>query len=98
MSIKNDKKMRIAIDCDDAGVTLKAALVEFLQSQDIEVTDLNYLGSNSQAMYPEVGYALALKVSDQMFDRGTLICGTGMGMAMTANKVEGIYASVCNDV
>ncbi|MCJ7503037.1 MAG: RpiB/LacA/LacB family sugar-phosphate isomerase, partial [Acidobacteriia bacterium] len=48
--------------------------------------------------YPDVGYALARRIANKEFDRGVLICGTGLGMAMIANKVEGIYAGVCHDV
>lgn len=45
-------------------------------------------------MYPEIGYNLALKVKNGEYDRGILICGTGLGMAIIANKVEGVYAVV----
>jgi ribose 5-phosphate isomerase B len=45
-----------------------------------------------------VGYALARRIANKEFDRGVLICGTGLGMAMIANKVEGVYAGVCHDV
>jgi ribose 5-phosphate isomerase B len=61
------------------------------------VEDLNMLGSK-KVDYPDVGYALARRIANKEFDRGVLICGTGLGMAMIANKVEGIYAGVCHDV
>ena len=91
-------KIRVAIDCDDAGGDLKAVLAQYLRSLEVEVADLDYLGGNAQAMYPEIGYQLAMKIRDGAFDRGILICGTGLGMAMIANKVEGVYAGVCHDV
>lgn len=90
--------MRIVIDCDDAALQLKKTIVEFLKSQNVEVTDLDYLGSKPGAFYPEIGYNLAKKIKDGSFERGILICGTGLGMAMIANKVEGVYAGVCHDV
>ncbi len=90
--------MRIVIDCDDAALQLKKTIVDHLTASGAEVTDLDYLGSRKDAFYPEIGYNLALKIQDGSFDRGILICGTGLGMAMIANKVEGVYAGVCHDV
>lgn len=90
--------MKIVIDCDDAALALKKTIVSHLESQGVEVTDLDYLGSHPGAFYPEIGYNLALKIQDGSFSRGILICGTGLGMAMIANKVEGVYAGVCHDV
>jgi ribose 5-phosphate isomerase B len=89
---------KIVIDADDAAFSLKKVLVEHMQSIGIEVEDLNYNGIKTDATYPEVGYHLALKVQEEQLDRAILICGTGLGMAMIANKVEGVYAGVCHDV
>ncbi len=90
--------MKIAIDCDDAAINLKKALFNHIKSKGLEITDLNYSSSHESAMYPEIGYNLALKVRAKEYDRGILICGTGLGMAMIANKVETVYAGVCHDV
>jgi ribose 5-phosphate isomerase B len=89
--------MKVAIDSDDAGIDLKRIILEHLQSLQIEVKDLNLIGSR-KVDYPDVGYNLATQVAHKEFDRGILICGTGLGMAMIANKVEGVYAGVCHDV
>jgi ribose 5-phosphate isomerase B len=89
--------MRIAIDSDDAGTELKRLLSEHLRSLGADVEDLDLL-KGSQVDYPDIGYNLARRVGDKEFDRGVLICGTGLGMAMVANKVEGIFAGVCHDV
>lgn len=89
--------MKVAIDSDDAGIDLKRVIVEHLRSLPVEVEDLNLVGSR-KVDYPDVGYNLAKRVANKEFDRGILICGTGLGMAMIANKVEGIYAGVCHDV
>jgi ribose 5-phosphate isomerase B len=89
--------MRVAIDSDDAGIDLKKVIVEHLRSLPVEVEDLNLVGSR-KVDYPDVGYNLAKRVANKEFDRGILICGTGLGMAMIANKVEGVYAGVCHDV
>lgn len=90
--------MKIAIDCDDAAVDLKMTIVEHLKAAGVDITDLDYQSSKKGAFYPEIGYNLALKIKDGSFDRGILICGTGLGMAMIANKVETVFAGVCHDV
>ncbi|MBP5334228.1 MAG: RpiB/LacA/LacB family sugar-phosphate isomerase [Bacteroidales bacterium] len=90
--------MKVVIDCDDAAVGLKKTIVAHLESKGVQVTDLDYMGSHPGAFYPEIGYNLALKIQDGSFERGILICGTGLGMAMIANKVRGVYAGVCHDV
>ncbi|QBN20483.1 RpiB/LacA/LacB family sugar-phosphate isomerase [Flavobacterium nackdongense] len=90
--------MKICIDCDDAAVNLKKVLFDHLKSKGIDIVDLDYSASKKGAMYPEIGYHLAKKIQDGTYDRGISICGTGLGMAMIANKVEGVYAGVCHDV
>ena len=89
--------MRIAVDCDAAGTELKRVIVEHMRSLGASVEDLDFLGART-GDYPDIGYYLARRVANGEFDRGVLICGTGLGMAMIANKVEGIYAGVCHDV
>ena len=90
--------MRIVIDADDAGLMLKRDLIDHLGTLGVEVVDLNYLGQNLDASYPEIGYNLAVMIKGQEYERGILICGTGLGMAMIANKVETVYAGLCHDV
>ena len=90
--------MKIVIDCDVAAVDLKKAIVAHLRSKKIDVVDLDYASNNKCAMYPEIGYNLALKIKNKEYDRGILICGTGLGMCMIANKVESVFAGVCHDV
>lgn len=90
--------MKIVIDCDDAATALKKTIVDHLTQLGVDVTDLDYQSGKKDAFYPEIGYNLALKIKDGSFDRGILICGTGLGMAMIANKVETVFAGVCHDV
>jgi ribose 5-phosphate isomerase B len=90
--------MRIVIDADDAGLKLKHDLIDHMGNLGVEVVDLNYLGKNPEANYPEIGYNLAIKIKDKEYLRGILICGTGLGMAMIANKVETVYAGPCHNV
>ena len=89
--------MKVVIDADDAAFGLKKIVVEHLKNKGIEVEDLDFNGEKPDATYPEVGYNLAKKVRDEQLDRAILICGTGLGMAMIANKVEGVFAGVCHD-
>ncbi len=89
--------MRIAIDSDDAGMELKRIISEHLRFLGAEVEDLD-LSKGGHVDYPDIGYNLACRVGNKEFDRGVLICGTGLGMAMVANKVEGIFAGACHDV
>lgn len=89
--------MRIAIDSDDAGLELKRTVVEYLRKAGVTVDDLDLLGSR-KVDYPDIGYNLARSIARKEYDRGVLICGTGLGMCMIANKVEGVYAGVCHDV
>jgi len=90
--------MNIVIDADDAALQLKKVLVDHLKGKGIGVEDLDLLGSKPDATYPEVAYHLARKVQSEGLDRAILICGTGLGMAMMANKVEGVFAGPCHDV
>lgn len=90
--------MKIAIDCDDAAVRLKNEIYAYLKEKNTDITDLCYAEKKEGALYPEIGFHLAKKIQAKEYDRGILICGTGLGMAMIANKVEGVYAGVCHDV
>ena len=89
--------MKLAIDCDDAGLSLKQPIIDQLRALGVDVTDLNR-AAQSKVDYPDIGYHLAKKISAKEFERGILICGTGLGMAMVANKVEGVFAGTCHDV
>ena len=60
--------MKIVIDCDDAAIDLKKTIVEHLTKSGVEVTDLDYLGANTGAFYPEIGYNLALTIQKGEFD------------------------------
>ncbi len=87
--------MKIIIGSDHAGFTLKEALKQHLSSQDIIVEDVG-TSSEESCDYPD----FALQVARQVQEKGgfgILVCGTGIGMSITANKVKGIRAAVCFD-
>ncbi|MBA5849833.1 ribose 5-phosphate isomerase B [Clostridium sp. cel8] len=89
--------MKIAIGCDQNGYELKLELMDFLKEKNIEYVDF---GSNKgeSTYYPEIALKVSKEVAKGNFERGILICGTGIGMAITANKVPGIRAAVCHDI
>lgn len=91
--------MQIVIGCDNAAVSLKNTLVKFLETKGVEVEDVGCYTSEDPINYPLVAKKVCDKVIESGYTkRGMLICGTGIGMAMTANKFKGIRAAVCHDI
>jgi len=90
--------MKICIDCDDAAIRLKQVLLDHLTGQGLDITDLDYASSHENPFYGAIGFSLAQEIQAGHYDRGILICGTGLGMAMIANKVQGVFAGTCHDV
>jgi ribose 5-phosphate isomerase B len=89
--------MKIILGSDHLGFELKEIIKQHIQSKGLEVTDIGVY-DKSPVDYPDIGLALAEKVGRGDYDRGILICGTGIGMAIVANKVPGVRAAVCHDV
>jgi len=89
--------MRVAFDCDENGLPLKQVILEHLSDLGIDAVDLNLLGQR-KADYPDIAHNLAKRVAAKEVERGILVCGTGLGMAMVANKVAGVFAGTCHDV
>lgn len=87
---------RILIGADNLGVEMKAALRDHLRAKGWTVEDIG-VDSTDPVDYPDIGKALALKIASGEFQRGILICGTGAGMAITANKVPGVRAVCVQD-
>ncbi len=86
----------IAIASDHAGVALKSELIEEIQALGHQVLDLGTKGPDS-VDYPEFGTALAKAMLSGRADRGVLICGTGIGISIAANRHPGIRAAPCHD-
>ncbi len=89
--------MRIAVGADHVGYDLKDAVGGFLTRLGHEWTDFSPRVLDPEDDYPVVGSQVARAVAQGEFDRGILICGTGIGMCMTANKVDGVRAALCGD-
>ncbi|MCK4513692.1 MAG: RpiB/LacA/LacB family sugar-phosphate isomerase, partial [Spirochaetaceae bacterium] len=92
-------KKRIAIASDKSGYPLKAALVEYLKDRDdVELLDFGLNGPDESEPYDEQAPKVAHAIQSGEADRGILICGTGQGMAIVANKHRGIFAVVADTV
>ena len=90
--------MKLAIGSDHNGLGLKQVIAEHLQDRpDVELRDFG-THTPDPVDYPDIARELAEAVSRGDCDRGILICGTGLGMDIAANKVRGIRATVCHDV
>ena len=88
--------MSIAIGADDAGVALKARLVAMLRESGADVADYG-AAAGEETDYPDVALTVAEAVARGEHERAILICGTGIGMAIAANKVPGVYAAQVHD-
>ena len=89
--------MSIIIGSDHAGYPMKERVKVHLQNQGVQVEDVG-THSEESVDYTDFGKKVASKVSDGTFDRGILICGTGLGMSMVANRFRGVRAALANDL
>jgi ribose 5-phosphate isomerase B len=89
--------MRIAIGSDHAGFELKKELIEYITTLNCEYEDFGTY-SDISVDYPDFGMKVAKSVANGQFDRGLLICTTGIGMSITANKINGIRAALCSNI
>ncbi len=85
--------MKIAIGADHGGFSLKEAIKEFLEAEGHLVVDVGTYSEES-VDYPEYAYRVAVKVASGEVDRGIVMCGTGIGISISANKVKGIRAAL----
>ena len=88
--------MKIAIGCDHGGIVLKPAIVETLEKRCIQVEDMGCYDTSS-VDYPDYALKVAEAVSRGECDKGIVLCGTGIGISIAANKVRGIRAGVVHD-
>jgi ribose 5-phosphate isomerase B len=91
--------LRIIVGADGAGYDLKEAVKAFLAGDDRvkEVVDIGVDGTDDTTAYPSVGFEAGRRIAAGDADRALLVCGTGIGVAIAANKVEGIRATVAHD-
>lgn len=89
--------MKVVLGADHAGYGLKEELKEVLRQEEVEFLDIGTMNGDESVDYPDFAEAVARKVVSGEFDRGIIVCGTGVGVAIAANKVTGIRAANCND-
>ena len=86
----------IAIGCDHGGYELKERVIRYLQDKNIPYRDMG-CNSKESVDYPEYGHAVAKAVADGSCEKGIVICTTGIGISISANKVPGIRCALCSD-
>jgi ribose 5-phosphate isomerase B len=87
----------LAIGSDEVGFDLKMDIRKYLESMGYPVEDFGVYNTDP-VLYPDVAYKVSMAIASGKHKRGILICGTGIGMSITANKVPGIRAAVCHDI
>lgn len=88
--------MMLAIGCDHTGIDLKAIVIKHLESNGFKIKDFG-TDSTASCDYPLIAKDVCHSVIEKVCDKGILICGTGVGMSIAANKIKGIRAVVCSD-
>ena len=89
--------MRIAIGADHGGYGLKSDLIQYLEEQGHEAFDVGAHSLDPADDYPDFAKGLAQHVAARKAERGIMVCGSGVGASVAANKVKGVRASVCHD-
>ncbi len=89
--------MKVAIAADHAGYDLKQALLPFLTKNGFEMLDLGTDTADIPSDYPDFALSVGEAVTSGMVERGVLVCGSGVGVSIAANKIHGIYAGLCHD-
>lgn len=89
--------MKIALGCDEAAIELKETIKKHLESLGYETEDYGVY-TKEPSLYPDTAVKVAVSILEGKHERGILFCGTGIGMAISANKVPGIRAAVCHDI
>lgn len=89
--------MRLVIGSDHAGWSLKGAVIEHIRSLGHEVLDVGSF-DDKPVDFPDIARQVAAKVTSGEAERGIMVCGTGVGASIAANKMKGIRAAVCHDI
>ena len=89
--------MKVGFGCDHTAIELKRILMEHLQNRGFECVDYGASDPKAKVNYPEFGLKVAEAIKSNEVEKGVLICGTGVGISLAANKVPGIRAAVCSE-
>ena len=88
--------LKVVIGSDHGGFHYKESIIEYLKARDIEFYDVGTYTRES-CDYPEIAKMVAQRIASGEYNRGILVCGTGIGMSIAANKVKGVRAALCGD-
>ncbi|MBR3297731.1 MAG: ribose 5-phosphate isomerase B [Clostridia bacterium] len=89
--------MKIAIGCDHGGYELKTKIVKYLEDHGYRYSDFGCSSSTKSVDYPDIAFPVAEAVASGKYDRGILVCGTGIGVSICANRVKGVRCALCSD-
>lgn len=89
--------MKVAVGCDHGGYALKARVLKTLEDLGAEIVDFGCDSADISVDYPSYGYNVGKAVASGQCDAGVLMCGTGIGISIAANKVKGVRAAVCTN-
>jgi ribose 5-phosphate isomerase B len=90
--------MKIVISCEFAGLPLKTVVLEYLKEKGHDVLDVGQKTPDEKILYPQAAAALAKVIQTGDYEKGILICGTGAGVSIVANKFKGVYAVACESI
>lgn len=96
-TILEDISLKIALGADHAGFAMKEDIKKYLEEKGHKILDCGTTSGDISVDYPDLGFKAAEAVKNKKVDKGILICGTGIGMSIVANKVQGIRATLCHD-
>jgi len=88
----------ICIGCDHAAIEMKDKIITFLQKKNIQIEDVGTKDKTKSVDYPDFGICVSKSIAEKKHECGILICGTGLGMSMVANRFAGVRAALCNDL
>jgi RpiB/LacA/LacB family sugar-phosphate isomerase len=89
--------MKVVIAGDHAGFDLKQSIIAYLQKQNVDLLDLGTDTSATPSDFPDFAALVAQAIREGKAERGILVCGSGVGVSIAANKFKGIYAGLCHD-
>jgi len=89
--------MKIAIGSDHAGFILKTKIISFLKNNGFDIIDVGTNNSDTSVDYPDFAKEVSLKIVKGEAEKGIIICGSGVGASIAANKIKGIRAAICHD-
>lgn len=95
---EGNKILYLFIGSDNVGYPLKKIITDHLTDKGIKFDDIGVYSEDDETIYPEIALKGCLGIRERKYQYGILICGTGIGMSITANKIHGIMASLCDNV